>query len=47
MGRESFAENKGINLEKDCFTITEFISKVDKSYGSNVIMKLKEKYTTS
>ena len=42
MGRESFAKDKGINLEKDMFSIYEFIELTKNSYeGDNIKALLK------
>ena len=43
MGRESFCQNKGINLD-DMFTVTEFIELTKNEYGSDVIKRLAEHY---
>ena len=40
-GRESFCRDNGINIDKDTFTIHEFISLTENSYGGETIRKLK------
>ena len=40
IGRESFCKNKGINIEKDAFTIYEFIELTKNEYNGNIIKKL-------
>jgi hypothetical protein len=42
VGRRSFCNDKGINLEKDKITVNEFIELTLNSYGSDVIKQLKE-----
>jgi hypothetical protein len=44
MGRLSFINNNNINLEKDSFTVIEFINKVKNQYGFEIIKKLQESY---
>ncbi len=39
-GRESFCRDNGINIDKDTFTIHEFISLTKNSYGGKTIKKL-------
>ena len=39
-GRESFCRDNGINIDKDTFTIHEFISLTKNSYGGETIKKL-------
>lgn len=41
-GRENFCHNKGINLDSDSYTVSEFIVLTINSYGSDVIKALKE-----
>ncbi len=41
MGRRSFAQEHNINLDKDEFTVNEFIRLTKNSYGGRTIMKLK------
>ena len=41
-GRESFCRDNGINIDKDTFTIHEFISLTKNSYGGETIKKLIE-----
>ena len=43
-GRESFCKERGIDVEKDSFTVLEFIHLTESSYGGGVIKKLKEGY---
>jgi len=40
IGRESFCKNHNINIEKDSFTIYEFIELTKNSYGGEVIKSL-------
>ena len=42
MGRRNFAAERGIDLDKDEFTVDEFINLCRNSYGGEVILKLKE-----
>lgn len=44
MGRMSFINQNNINLEKDKFTVLEFIEKTKNQYGSNIIKQLKDSY---
>ena len=44
MGRDNFAKEHNINVDKDTFTIREFAALTCKSYGSDVIIKLAEAY---
>ena len=44
MGRDSFAREHGIDVDKDSFTIREFIQLTASSYGSDVIRKVAEAY---
>ena len=44
MGRMSFINQNSINLDKDSFTILEFIEKTKNQYGSDVIKQLKDSY---
>ena len=39
-GRESFCRDKGINIEKDTFTIYEFIELTKNSYNGEIIRKI-------
>lgn len=41
MGRKSFASERGINLDKDEFTVNEFIRLTENSYRGEIIKKLK------
>ena len=41
-GREAFCRDKGIDVDKDEFTIHEFIKLTENSYNGHVIKKLKE-----
>lgn len=40
MGRESFCNDKGIDIDRDKFTIYEFIELTKNSYGGEIIKKL-------
>lgn len=42
MGRIQFCKDKGINLHSDSFTIAEFITITENSYGKKVVLKVKE-----
>ena len=44
MGRDTFVKNKGIDLEKDVFTVKEFIDLTLDSYGGDVIRELQEEW---
>ncbi len=44
MGKMSFINQNSINLDKDSFTILEFIEKTKNQYGSDVIKQLKDSY---
>ena len=44
MGRDNFAREHNINVDKDEFTIREFVALTCKSYGSDAINKLAEAY---
>jgi len=44
LGKKSFISNKNIDLDKDKFTVKEFIELVKDSYGSEVIKKLNDSY---
>ena len=39
-GREAFCRDKGIDLEKDSFTIRQFVDLTKDSYGSDIIKKI-------
>ena len=41
-GREAFCRDKGIDVDKDEFTVYEFIGLTENSYNGHVIKKLKE-----
>ena len=43
-GRNHFAREHGIDIDKDSFTVREFISLTCKSYGSDAILKLSAAY---
>ena len=43
-GRDAFARDNGINVDKDSFTVREFIRLTCNSYGSDAIRKLAEAY---
>ena len=47
MGRNQFARDHGIDIEKDSFTVKEFIQLTKDSYGSDAIRKLAESYGIS
>lgn len=42
-GRRNFCQERGIDIDKDYLTITDFIRLTENSYGSDVIKLLKEK----
>ena len=42
MGRQSFAKNKGIDLENDMFTVQEFIDLTRNDFGGEIIEQLEE-----
>lgn len=42
-GREMFCKIHEIDIERDSFTLMEFIELTQNSYGNYVILKLKEK----
>lgn len=44
-GRRNFCKERGIDIDKDYLTITDFIRLTEDSYGANVIKLLKEKLT--
>jgi hypothetical protein len=44
MGRKSFAKNHGINIDKDKFTVQEFIEITKNDFGGKIIQKLEEFY---
>ncbi len=44
IGRKSFVNDKGIDLENDKFSVLKFIDLVENSYGSDIIRQLKESY---
>ena len=44
MGRDAFARNHGINIDKDSFTVREFIKLTCRSYGSETIIQLAKAY---
>ena len=43
MGRKDFASRNGIDLEKDSYTVEEFIRITENAYGGDVIKQLKER----
>ena len=47
MGREQFCRENNIDVEKDSFTVEEFIKLTANSYGGKIIKKLKDSYPTS
>ena len=44
MGRDEFARQHGINVDKDSFTVSEFVMMTKDHYGSDAIRKLAEAY---
>ena len=42
MGRRQFCEAHNIDINKDKFTVAEFIKLTEHSFGSDVIRQLKE-----
>ena len=42
MGRNTFAEEHGIDLNSDMFTVEEFVELCKTSYGGEIIRKLNE-----
>ena len=40
MGRETFCRNHGIDVEKDSFTVAEFVRLTKDAYGGKVIRQL-------
>ena len=44
-GRRNFCQERGIDIDKDYLTISDFIRLTENSYGSDVIKLLKEKLT--
>lgn len=47
LGRETFCRNKGINIQKDKFTVKEFVKLTYNEYGSQVIRQLAKKLKIS
>ena len=43
-GRKSFCQERGIDIEKDMLYVSEFIGLTINSYGSDIIIQLKESY---
>ena len=43
-GRKSFCQERGIDIEKDMLYVSEFIGLTINSYGSAIIIQLKESY---
>lgn len=43
LGRKSFADTNNIDLQKDKFTVQEFINLTKNSYGDDIILKLEKK----
>ena len=41
LGKKAFAESRGIDLEKDMFSVGEFIGLAENAYGAEIIKKLK------
>lgn len=44
MGREQFCRENNIDVEKDSFTVEEFVKLTANSYGGEIIRQLKESY---
>ena len=44
MGRQNFAKSHGIDVDNDVMTVKDFITLTEKSYGGEIIQKLKERY---
>ena len=44
MGRKEFARNKGIDIDKDVFTVKEFLDITRNDYGGDVIRKAEAEY---
>ena len=42
MGRNQFVAEKGIDLDKDSFTVQEFVDMCKRRYGGEIISKLME-----
>ena len=47
MGREQFCRENNIDIEKDSFTVEDFVKLTANSYGGETIKKLKDSYPTS
>lgn len=47
MGRKSFATNHNINIDKDMFTVEEFIELTENAYCGDIIKQLRESYGNS
>ena len=47
MGRNQFASDHGIDIDKDSFSVKEFIQLTKQSYGSEAIKQLAEAYSIS
>ena len=43
-GRRVFCENKGIDINKDMFTVRQFVRLTSSDYGGGIISKLPERY---
>ena len=43
MGRRSFCQDHGIDVDNDTFTVAEFIGLTEHDYGGNVIRQLKNR----
>ena len=43
MGRNHFVENHGIDLDKDMYTVQEFIDMTKNDYGGDIILKIQER----
>ena len=44
MGRKNFAANHGIDIDKDSFTVKEFIALTENDYNGEIIKQLKNSY---
>lgn len=42
MGRDMFVKNGGYDLEKDMFTVKEFIDITQNEYGGDIIKQLED-----
>lgn len=46
-GRKVFCKNKGIDINKDMFTVRQFVRLTSSDYGGDIISKLPERYGKS